>query len=261
MNWVSEYLDKFLQFQQAMVEKLKSKEHVVGLMFAGSSADTTRADQYSDQDFFLVVDDGHGEAFRQDLSWLPNSEDIVIAPRETDHGLKVVYQNGDLLEFAVFENQDLDQPWLAVGTDYKVVLENKNISERLAVAAKRSLPKPENRQINYELFLSLILIGVGRARRGELIAAEQHIKSYAMNFALRLIRQSRPVGSPRLDTLNSYRRFEQDYPVQGKTIADLMLQPTEASARQLCEVVIAEIAASDKELAQYRVVANRLGWN
>jgi hypothetical protein len=258
---VSEYLDKFLQFQQSMIDMLKTHDHVIGLMFAGSSADTSRADQYSDQDFFLVVENGQGELFRQDLSWLPNHDQIVIAPRETEHGLKVVYENGDLLEFAVFEDADLDQSWLAVGTDFKVAFENKNISARLEAAAKRALPKPFDRAKEFELFLSLVLIGVGRFRRGEKIAADQHIKSYALAHALRLIRDANPIENPMLDTLNPYRRFEFEYPKFGAEIFALLQLPGEDAAKKLTSVVLSAINPSQQEASQFEVISRRLGWN
>lgn len=257
---MSEYLDKFLAYQQAMVEKLINIPNVVGLMFAGSSADVSRADQFSDQDFFLVVEDGFGESFRQDLSWLPNHEQIAFAPRETAHGLKVVYENGDLLEFAVFEDDDLNQPWLAVGTDFRVVLESRNITQRLQAASNRSLPKPFDRGAEYQLFLALILIGVGRYRRGEVIAADQHIKGYALAHALRLIRNAVPVQQSRHDTLNPFRRFELDYPELGIEIGGLLSESGERAARGLVEIVNRSISSTNTELSESLVVAERLGW-
>ena len=234
------------------------RPEVIGLIFVGSAAATHRVDQYSDQDFFLVVQQGAGESFRQDLSWLPNSTDIALHPRETAHGLKVVYQNGDVLEFAVFEDSELE---LSAANDYKVVLDRANITERMAKIAERSTPGEVNRAQELELFLSLILIGVGRARRGEVLAAEQHIKGYALNHALRLIRLAKPISESRKDSLNAYRRFEFDYPELGRELQDVLLMPTEESAKSLVVLVLREIRGDNREFELYRVVADRLGWD
>ncbi len=253
---MSEYLEKFLDFQAQLTDSVAKRPEVIGLIFVGSAAATHRVDQYSDQDFFLVVKAGTGEAFRQDLSWLPNHNEIVLSPRETAHGLKVVYQNGDVLEFAVFEDSELE---LASVNDYRVMLDNQDLTGRMARIAARSIPKPIDRTREFELFLSLILIGTGRAQRGEILAAEQHIKSAAMDFAIKLIRNAR-AANEKADSLNGFRRFEQDYPEVSKELHRIALLESEPAARALCELVLRELDATEQELRQYRVVANRLGW-
>jgi hypothetical protein len=253
---MSAYLEKFLSYQAQLTDLVAQRPEVIGLIFVGSAAATERVDQYSDQDFFLVVTQGAGEAFRQDLSWLPNHDTIAMHPRETAHGLKVVYQNGDVLEFAVFEDSELE---LSSVNDYKVVLDRQDIAQRMIKIAQRSVPEPGNRAQDYELFLSLILIGVERAKRGEVLAADQHIKSYALSFALKLLRATLS-GNTKADSLNSFRRFELDYPTLATELQDLMLLPTETAAKALCRVVLRELKGTDAEHAQYLVVAQRLGW-
>lgn len=253
---MSEYLEKFLSYQAQLTDLVRMRPEVIGLIFVGSAAATERVDQYSDQDFFLVVTQGAGESFRQDLSWLPSHETIAMRPRETAHGLKVIYENGDVLEFAVFEDSELE---LSSVNDYRVVLDRKDIAERMAKIAKRSVPAPGDRAQDFELFLSLILIGVGRARRGESLAAEQHIKSYALSFALKLLRATLSTN-PKADSLNSFRRFELDYPKISAELNEIVLLPTEAAATALCKLVLRELNASEAEQSQYLVVAKRLGW-
>lgn len=254
---MSTYLEKFLDYQAQLLDLVAERPEVIGLIFVGSAAATHRVDQYSDQDFFLVVQAGTGESFRQDLSWLPNWGQIALHPRETAHGLKVVYQNGDVLEFAVFEDSELE---LSSANDYRVVLDRANLTERMEKIAKRSIPSEVNRAQDFELFLSLILIGVGRARRGEVLAAEQHVKGYALNHALRLIRLAMPVSESKKDSLNAYRRFEQDYPELGSELEKLLLLPTEAAAKGFCRALLRELDASEKEQAQYQIIAARLNW-
>ncbi len=253
---MSEYLEKFLSWQDRLTNSVAKRPEVIGLIFLGSAAATHRVDQYSDQDFFLVVKPGTGESFRQDLSWLPDHEEIALSPRETDHGLKVVYQNGDVLEFAVFEDSELE---LASANDYRVVLDNQDLTHRMAKIAARSVPKPTARARDYELFLSLLLIGVSRAQRGELLAAEQHIKSAALDFAIRLIRATK-ASNEKADSLNGFRRFELDYPEISTELSAIVLLSAEQAAKALCNLVMRELNATESERAQYLVVARRLGW-
>jgi lincosamide nucleotidyltransferase len=255
---VSTYLEKFLDYQAQLLDSVRERPEVIGLIFVGSAAATERVDQHSDQDFFLVVHEGTAEGFRKNLSWLPNHGQIALHPRETAHGLKVVYQNGDVLEFAVFQDSELE---LAAANDYRVDLDRKDIADRMEKIAKRSIPAEVNRSQEFELFLSLILIGVGRARRGEVLAAEQHIKAYALNNALRLIRLVRPVSASKKDSLNAYRRFELDYPELGGELGEVLLMPTEESAKSLAVLVLREIRGDDREFALFRLVADRFGWD
>jgi hypothetical protein len=125
--------------------------------------------------------------------------------------------------------------------------------------AKRSVPKPSDRAQEYELFLSLILIGVGRAKRGEILAAEQHIKSYALSFALKLIRAANSTNES-ADSLNSFRRFERDYPELAGELHRIAVLTSEEAAKELCALVLRELKASEVEKEQYQAIAKRLGW-
>jgi hypothetical protein len=64
-------------------------------------------DEWSDHDFFVITPPGGQEALREDLSWLPRADRVALSFRETGHGLVVLYDDGHLLEFAVFELDEL----------------------------------------------------------------------------------------------------------------------------------------------------------
>lgn len=217
---MSSVLDAFEQFQKEMVAQLDGFPNVQGLMFAGSAADLSRVDEYSDQDFYLVVADGHGEEFRRNLSWLPRVEEITLSPRETDHGLKVFYQDGTMLEFAVFEVGEL--PNHLAPKDNRVVYDTGGIAPVIDEISKKSKPRDFRPSDEYQLFLTILHIGAGRIKRGEIIAGAQHIKSYAINHLLGLIRHYQKSETDSADTLNRYRRFEFDYPEIGREIGILI---------------------------------------
>ena len=231
---MSPSFDKFVEFQQLLVANVEKNSECLGLMFAGSAANLSRVDEHSDQDFFLIVSDGLAEQFRLDLTWLPNSQDILLSPRETEHGLKVLYRDGMLLEFAVFEESELASHMAP--RDNRVAFDRKNISEVIAEISKKSHPRKFEPLDEYQLFLTLIQIGAGRVKRGEVIAGSQHIKSYAVNALLGLIRHFEPVADPHLDSLDRFRRFEVDYPELGARISDLLESPSLKCAVGLLEI-------------------------
>ena len=251
-------MEKFLRYQADLTTSVRSDNSVLGLVFLGSSAVHSRADKFSDQDFFLVVKNGEGERFRQNLSWLPNESDILLAPRETAHGLKVVFREGLVLEFAVFEDSELE---LSSANDYLVALDNQDIAERMAKIKARSVPAPKNLDGEFDLFLSLLVIGVGRSRRGELIAADQHIKGYAVEKLLNLIRGLKPVSPSRQDSLNAFRRFEFDYPNLGAHISEHMLSQPEVCAKGLLYVARQELPITQAQLEKLDAVKSILGWS
>lgn len=226
-------LANFIKYQEQMVEKLSSIPEALGLMFAGSAADLSRVDQYSDQDFYLIVKDGAAEGFRRDLSWLPEHQAIILSPRETEHGLKVIYENGTTLEFAVFEISELSTQ--LAPKDNRVVFDRGGVQEIINDITHKQT-KAFDPETEYELFISLLYIGVGRVKRGEIIAGSQHIKSYALNHLLGLIRHYQQAVSDSSDSLNRYRRFERDFPRLGARLAALVEDDSLVCARGMVEI-------------------------
>lgn len=255
-------LEKFVDYSNRLRDSLAERDEVLGLVLVGSTADLGRVDEWSDHDFFVITKEGFAEAMRQDLSWLPDHEHIVMRPRETAHGLKVVYADASVLEFAIFEDSELE----AAGANaYNVTLDRTNITERMAAIAQRSKPKAYDFDSEFAIFLTQMLIGVGRARRGEAIIASQFTRSYCLNRALGFIRAwiaPKPGTEPIEDNLDRFRRFEQQYPELGAQIDLILQQPVEAATRALLELVLHLGAGhlTETHRAQARLVQNRFGW-
>ncbi len=251
----------FLKYSDALALSAINNSDVLGLVLVGSAADTARVDEWSDHDFFLVVKVGQGERFRQDLSWLPDYHSISIAARETAHGLKVLYENGHVLEFAVFEDPELE---LASVNYWAVPVDKSNVTDRVQALEARTVSPAFEEDKEWGLFLALILIAVGRARRGEVLIAGQAIRSYYLKHVLGFVRaRKRPVvGTEALeDNLDRFRRFEKQFPVEAARIESILQLPVEQSARSQLEFVLSLGGFSETQLAQSRVVTNRLGWN
>lgn len=260
---VKQTLESFLDFSSQLTRLLEARDEVIGLVFVGSSAATHRVDEWSDHDFFVVTKPGVAESFRKDLSWLPDSGQIVLSPRETAHGLKVLYANGHVLEFAVFEDSELE---LASANDYAVALDRADITSRMAAIAARSGPTTFDFDAEFELLLIQYLIAVGRARRGELLTAGDTIRGACVNHFVGLIRYSikpLPGSQSATDNLNRLRRFELQYPEIGERLAEILSMPAEVSAKaQLGYLlqVLAECLSSD-QLEQAKSLSKLLDWD
>ena len=260
MNSTKNTPPEFLEFIANLSASAQENSEVLGLVLVGSTAETFRADEWSDHDFFLIVKQDRGEIFRNDLSWLPSSENIAFAARETDHGLKVVYTDGGVLEFAVFENKELE---LASVNTWTVPVDKANITERVEVIQARTQPRTFTLEQEWHLFLSTILIAVGRARRGELLIAGQGVRTRALNHVLGLMRLA---DSPRNNTdylednLDRFRRVEIQYPEQARILNEISEFPVEVGARAFLDFVIRLEVFDEKQLSLANVVRTRFGW-
>ena len=254
-------VEEFKIFRENLKANVEKDVRVTGLVFLGSAADLSRVDEWSDHDFFLFVTPGAGEDFRQDLTWLPNYSKILLSPRETEHGLKVVYNDGHLLEFAVFD----DELELFGVNSFEVVLDRGGVQERIEKAAERSQSKPKNFDTEFEIFLAQILIGIGRARRGEVLSAGQFIRNFAPAKAMDLINefctpQSGSEGT--LDNQNASRRFEARFPEIARELEAAQKLDLENSGHTLLEITTRSLSSrlNSKNLANISGIKKRLEW-
>src|SRR5690606_10779784 len=116
---------------------------------------------------------------RPDLSWLPEQERIVLTAREGEIGFVAVYDDGHVFEFAFSEAEELRD---AVAGDATIVVDDAEgtVEALIARARERALRGDGFDPVNdARLVLVKILIGVGRARRGERINGSGFIRTWA----------------------------------------------------------------------------------
>jgi len=232
-------LAKYDAYTRLLKASLEVDPRVVGFVALGSmSGAGVPPDAFSDHDFFVVTAPGAQETFRRDLAWLPGAERAALVHRETNHGLKVVLDDGHLLEFAVF---DLEELLVARANRYAVLLDRGGVAARMeAVAAKRA-EAPDDRWSVGQL-LGNLLVGGGRAARGELLSSRLFVAGHATGHLLRLLaRHVPPEAVVPLDDLDPFRRFERAYPrLGGELNAALALPPLDA-ALALLDVAAREL--------------------
>lgn len=254
----------FSTYSDALRRAVASRDGLSGLVLLGSAADSGeyRRDEWSDHDFFAVAAPGHGAQTREPLDWLPFPERIVLTAREGDIGFVAVYDDGHVFEFAVAEATELNG---AIANDASVVLDDSTNGTAALVeqARTRALESdrfnPEN---DARLTLVKLLIGVGRVRRGEVLAGGQMIRTWAVKHLAMAIRGRDQSESSARDTIDALRRFEKDYPSAAARIAHTLDQPLENAARGLFELTreILEPEWPGFPTTAADAIARRLGW-
>lgn len=225
-------LARFTSFCSRLREHLAARADVIGLVWIGSTAARDRVDEWSDHDFAVVTTDGAEERLREDLSWLPDPEWVAMAVREEHGGFKVVYDDGHVLESGV---TSLAGPG------------------RLARQRVRGGARPGRHRGG---------IRVGRCRRGEVLVANQLVRTVAVDHLLTAWRLVHPVADDgRLDDLDPFRRFEQVYPAAGRAIGVALAQEVKPAARALLSLAESRLNSHPEFPARAAsAVRGRVGW-
>lgn len=222
-------------FTEQLVSTLTSDPRILGVVALGSMARRNREpDQWSDHDFFVITE--AAEELRASTEWLPQRERIALWFRETPHGCKAIYDDGHLIEYAVFTPEELR---VARVNDYRVLLDRERIEERMAeIAAVRDAPP--SREWLHGMFLSHVLVAAGRARRGELPSA-RFMLIHAIRFLVQLLG-----GGP--DDLDPLRRFDHYALEQAMRLGPL------SAARDLLAIYEKECGGDPRAIAAVRVL-------
>lgn len=242
-----------------IVEAASADPGIVGLVGFGSTADTSRADEWSDHDIAVITRAGDEARYRHDLSWLPDSSGIAMSVIDEHDGVTVVFDDGRVIEFGV-ATIDGFAGW--AGNAAAVLIDRGGV----APVVERMLARPapgDDVDIDRETRIALakLLIGVGRARRGELLTADHNIRGEALEHLLRAFAAALPGVRGRLDTLDPRRRFEQVYPELGARIADALRSDPEDAARRLLGLAEEHLGGrGDFPRAGADAIRRRLGW-
>jgi hypothetical protein len=237
-------LNEYNRLTESLREHLAAESDVLGLVALGSmSGEPPLPDAWSDHDFFVVTRPGAQERFRTRLDWLPDRDDVVLSFRETAHGVKALYRSAHLLEFAVFDEDELR---LARVNRYRVLLDRADVSARMRAvreeSARASADRPDDGWLLGQLLAALV-VGAGRFRRGERLSAHQMVKVAALGHLARLVARHVPAARPEArDDLDPFRRFEEAWPGMGREIGEALLRDAPEAASALLAVAVRELS-------------------
>ncbi|MRX43017.1 hypothetical protein [Agromyces kandeliae] len=253
--------ERFDAFLERVDANLVDRADVVGLVGMGSTADRDRVDEWSDHDLAIVTTDGHQPGYRRPADWLPRPDRIALEVHEHHGGVKVVYDDGHVVEFGVASLDDL-AGWAADA--YDVRLDRGGVAATMSEVAAKPAPIGPDVDRDLGLVLALTLIGVGRARRGERLSANTLVRGTAVEALTRAVasRLEPEEGDARLDSLDPSRRFERAYPSIAARIDGLLAAPVESCARGLVDLAVEVFGTGDGGVPARGLAAvhRRLGW-
>lgn len=254
--------DAFEQFSAALLASVTQRPGVIGLVLMGSTADRSRLDEWSDHDFALITEPGAQAALKADLGWLPHVDRLVLTAVDPEEGFKAYYDDGHVLEFDVASLEEL-ATWEA--NDYEVVLDRGGVAETMRTIAGKQKPGGRaDADRDIRIFLTLLLVGVGRDRRGETIMAGVAVRSAAVSRLIAVWRERVPSERPELlDSLEPRRRFEAAYPEAGAIIRRALEADVETAARTVLDLAERELSPGWASFPHAAVAAlrRRLGWS
>jgi lincosamide nucleotidyltransferase B/F len=206
---------------------------LIGLGSVGLEFD--RLDEYSDLDFFVIVQAGYKQEFMHDLGWLHAVCPLAWSFQNTADGYKVLFEDGIFAEYAVFERDELPSIPFAPG---RIVWAAPGVDANIAHPIL-TLSKDPARTVEWLVgeVLSNLYIGLCRLKRGEKMSALRFVQSYAVDRILELAPQFEAEQAAFTDPFTPERRFEQRFPELAKRLASFCLgyEHTCESARNILE--------------------------
>lgn len=220
-------VEKLLCRLQEIGDSLAHTGQALALLGLGSvGLERQRLDDYSDLDFFAIVENGQKMRFIEHLDWLSCLGEISYAVRNTYDGYKLLYADGIFCEFAVFEAHEMAHIPFAKG---QIVWQRQDFNPACC-EPKQANPSAPSTDVNWLLgeFLSNLFVGLGRYHRGEKLSALTFVEQYAFERLLDLTAllpafqaQANPMQPA--DVFVRERRFEQRIPSMAAYLP-LMLQ-------------------------------------
>jgi len=190
---------------------LSKSGHALALIGLGSVGEELhRLDEYSDLDFFAIVEPGYKQQYIENLDWLSGLAPIAYHFLNTPDGYKLLFADGIFCEFAIFEPQELQEIPFSPG---RIVWKRDNTPETLNRPAKESVrAKQRDKEYLIGEAITNLYVGMGRDKRGEKLSAMRFIQSYAVDRLLELAEYIEPEQQVTRDIFANERRFEARHP-------------------------------------------------
>lgn len=214
------FKEQLLQRLDAIGRSLEAGGDALALIALGSvGIEQERIDAYSDLDFFVIVEEGRAEAYRDDLGWLRSVCPIAYHFKNSPHGSKVLFADGVYAEFAVFTLTELGQTEFPPG---RIVWRAAGVDEAIRMPQRGASPAVRSVEWLLGEALTNLYVGIGRFKRGERLSALRFIQNYAVDRVLELVEQAEATQAGRRDSFGAERRVEQRYPALVPELAGFM---------------------------------------
>lgn len=198
---------------------LSRYDHALALIGLGSlGMELDRLDEYSDLDFFVIVETGHKAEFIENLSWLSSISPIAYRFKNSIDGYKLLFEDEVFCEFAVFEEPELTHIPFAPG---RIIWRQADVPDTICLPQQNG-SQMEDRPIEWLVgeALTNLYVGLQRYRRGEKLSAMRFIQGYAVDRVLELSDRIEPATSATRDVFSPERRFEHRHPIIAHTLPE-----------------------------------------
>lgn len=228
---------QFDNYTERLRTSLESVREVLGLVVLGSTADSTLRDKWSDHDFWIITEVGKQDALLEDLTWLPDYQNIAIIVKHLPHGRTIIFRNQHKVEFAIFDAAEAGSGKV---DHYRVLIDRDRVTELLAAVHDDTRRQAQARPDALENLCVVLWSACERHMRGELLSARQYLDGFAIDRLLSLISNTEP-GDKLKDVLDARRRLEQRSPELAAELMVLRGQPVPEAALQLLEITEREL--------------------
>lgn len=195
---------------EQIAQALEEEPHALALIGLGSTGtELFRLDEYSDLDFFLVVQAGQQATYIQNLGWLERAHPISWNFQNTVDGHKLLFSDGIFAEMAVFS---LDQLTSIPYANARLIWHRPAIHPELIPVDNLI----QNRHAHSKEWLigeilSNLYVGLCRDARGEKLSAQRFIQHYAVDHLIKLLPWLAPQAQAG-DPFANERRLESRFP-------------------------------------------------
>jgi hypothetical protein len=228
---------QFEAFSAALTRSLESRSGVLALVLLGTTSQPEFRDEWSDHDFWVVTRPGYQDTLLNDLSWLPRADEFLIEARHGPHRRSILYSDGHLIEFAVF---DVDEVSGASVTSYRIVFDRGGVAAAVAAVHANTQPPAwdeDRAEFLFSNFLILLQTAAARSRRGEQLSARRYVSHFAVDALLRLaLGLTKRADAPGVDPLDPRRRIERIFPELASALSSVEQRTVPEAAIALLDI-------------------------
>lgn len=208
----------------AIGKSLERKEGALLLLGVGSvGTELDRLDEFSDLDFFAIVETGSRERFLNSLDWLEDVHPLAYSFKNSDVGHKILFEDGIYGEYAIFEEHELKEVSYQGG---RIVWKNP-AAKALSIPETNLVHVPSIRKSELDFALNEALtnlyVGLSRYARGEKLSALRFVEGHAINSILSVLHLLERETDYFPDPFGNERRLEKRFPRFAGLLEGMML--------------------------------------
>lgn len=243
---------QFENYTERLRVSLESVPQVIGLVTLGSTADPTFRDEWSDHDFWVITEPGAQDSLVEELSWLPDYQNILLEVSHKPHGRTILFHNRHKVEFAAFDASEVNSGRIE---RYRVLIDRDHVAELIGNIHLETLRQAKLRPEALENLCVLVWSAYELHARGEMLHARQYLDGFAINQLLNILQSES--ADDRKDALDPRRRLEMRAPELAAELLELYGKPIPDAALHLLGIVERELKPKATALAWDKVAVVR----